>query len=53
MKKESIITALVALIKLDAEDTEDVFYNAGLIDAIKTIEKLSRQKLSIPSVKKI
>jgi hypothetical protein len=43
MRKEEIVTALMALLKSDAESTEDVFYNAGIIDAIKTIEQLSRR----------
>jgi hypothetical protein len=44
MRKEEIVTALMALLKPDAESTEDVFYNAGIIDAIKAIENLSRRK---------
>jgi len=42
MRKEEIVKALIALLKPDAEDTADVFYNAGIIDAIKAIENLSR-----------
>jgi hypothetical protein len=44
MTKEEIITTLMALLKPDAQDTADVFYNAGIIDAIKAIEKLSKRK---------
>jgi hypothetical protein len=35
------IAALMALLKATSEDTEDVSYNVGIIDAIKTIEKIA------------
>ena len=40
MKSDNIINAFKALIKSENESSEDVFYNAGIIDAIKEIEKL-------------
>ena len=41
MKLEDIIEALFKLIKPENITTEDVFYNAGVIDCIKEIEKLA------------
>jgi hypothetical protein len=41
MNQEEIITALFTLIKTENETTEDVFYNAGVIDAIKKVEALA------------
>ena len=41
MKKEEIIAVLMRLLKPNSEETEDVFYNAGVIDAIKAVEKLA------------
>jgi hypothetical protein len=38
MKKDEILAALMKLLKPNNEDTEDVFYNAGVIDAIKEIK---------------
>ena len=40
MKPDDIIEELVNLLNLDNTTTEDVFYNAGVIDSIKAIEKL-------------
>jgi hypothetical protein len=40
MQEEAIIAALRELLKPDNETTEDVFYNARVIDAIKEVEKL-------------
>jgi hypothetical protein len=31
----------MALLKANSEDTEDVSYNVGIIDAIKAIEKIA------------
>jgi hypothetical protein len=41
MNQEEIITALFTLIKPENETTEDVFYNAGVIDAIKKVQDLA------------
>jgi hypothetical protein len=41
MEKEGIIQALHQLLKAENDTTEDVFYNAGIIDAIKEVEKLA------------
>jgi hypothetical protein len=41
MDKETVIQALWALLKEENENTDDVFYNAAIIDAIKEVEKLA------------
>jgi hypothetical protein len=41
MNQEEIIKALFTLIKPENETTEDVFYNAGVIDAIKKVQALA------------
>jgi len=41
MEKKDIVAELRKLLKPKNEDTEDVFYNAGVIDAIKAVEKLA------------
>jgi uncharacterized protein (DUF2164 family) len=44
MKLTDIIEALRKLIKPENTTTEDVFYNAGVIDCIKEIEKQAYKK---------
>ena len=44
MKLADIIEALGRLIKPENTTTEDVFYNAGVIDCIKEIQKLDLKK---------
>jgi hypothetical protein len=39
MKEEVIIQALRHLLKEENDMTEDVFYNAGITDAIKEVER--------------
>ena len=46
MKLADIVEALGTLIKPENTITEDVFYNAGVIDCIKEIEKLAFKKRS-------
>jgi hypothetical protein len=41
MKPADIIEALLKLIRPENITAEDVFYNAGVIDCIKEIEKLA------------
>jgi hypothetical protein len=40
MQAKELIDALFTLIKADNEKTEDVFYNAGVIDAIQKVKNL-------------
>jgi hypothetical protein len=41
MSKKEIKEAILKLFKPANEGTEDVFYNAGVIDAVKAVEKLA------------
>ncbi len=44
MKQDEIIEALSKLIRLENTITEDVFYNAGVIDCIKEVQNLACKK---------
>jgi hypothetical protein len=44
MDKETLIQAFRSLLKEDMDTTEDVFYNAGVIDCIKKVEEQSQSQ---------
>jgi NADPH-dependent 7-cyano-7-deazaguanine reductase QueF len=44
MQPAVIIQALHRLLKPDNETVEDIYYNAGVIDAIKVVQKYTANK---------